>query len=111
MDIFAPGGHSVNRGAGGNDTFSQWLNRSSAWFRVKIQSVSYLILCSNCHREFHGGLWTVDDLPVKAPRPATAGRKRARKSRKASVRVSTEERREIVRERQAKLFNVLSGVI
>ena len=45
------------------DTFKRWLRRRPKWFQAKVRTTSYVILCSNCHRELHAGLWKADIQP------------------------------------------------
>jgi len=47
------------------DTLAVNINKPSHVFRNWIQNINYALLCSNCHRELHAGLWKVDDIKAR----------------------------------------------
>ena len=43
-----------------NDSFSQWANSYNLKkFQEKVFAHDFVILCANCHAEYHAGLWTL----------------------------------------------------
>ena len=36
----------------------------NSWKKLKIESEKCILLCANCHRELHAGIWNVDDLQL-----------------------------------------------
>ena len=49
------------------DSFARWLYRKPEWFQAKIRTTLYVLLCANCHRELHAGLWKIDTQPDRHP--------------------------------------------
>jgi hypothetical protein len=44
---------------GKHDAFARWKHKTPHWFRNKIKTTKYVLLCANCHRELHAGKFNI----------------------------------------------------
>jgi 5-methylcytosine-specific restriction endonuclease McrA len=45
------------------DSFARWLYRRPDKFQAWVRGTVYVILCANCHRELHAGMWEINKQP------------------------------------------------